>query len=508
MDSDNQMVGFQAVKSEWCLHFAQIFLTKLRIRSRPRNIVSKMHNLSSFLHIDKKNAGSNFAQKEDMRRIVLLAPFVIGFLYTAAETITLKECIAAGLANNHELLNARIDIATARIGKARNRSRLLPVVNGTLQFTDYMANPVNVTTGTLLGNDFPSSPAWQKIKSTQYNANAGVSLSVPVYNQSIFASVKVAEVMESLAELSYEKRTEVITMQICSSYYIGLSARELTRLMDENIERMKSLLDITKAMFEQGTVLETDLNRVDINLQALRTARALAETQHQQQLNNLRYLLDLSPDSDITLVPVEDTADTATANLTTEDHSLPDIRIAGEQIALSDRNIAAVRAGYLPAISFSAYAGGIDYNEHAGHLFRSGSWFGNCFIGLSVNIPIFDANSRRHRIRQIQNERAQAVNRLEMMENSAAKDFSNAILQVEQNSEAYTTQLRSYRQAQDVYAITLERYREGIGSMTALLQDEMQLRSAQSVCVQALCQYRLARLELLRLSGNLHTLSD
>ena len=94
------------------------------------------------------------------------------------------------------------------------------------------------------------------------------------------------------------------------------------------------------------------------------------------------------------------------------------------------------------------------------------------------------------------------------MENSAAKDFSNAILQVEQNSEAYTTQLRSYRQAQDVYAITLERYREGIGSMTALLQDEMQLRSAQSVCVQALCQYRLARLELLRLSGNLHTLSD
>ena len=220
------------------------------------------------------------------------------------------------------------------------------------------------------------------------------------------------------------------------------------------------------------------------------------------------YLLDLSPDSDITLVPVEDTADTATANLTTEDHSLPDIRIAGEQIALSDKNIAAVRAGYLPAISFSAYAGGIDYNEHAGHLFRSGSWFGNCFIGLSVNIPIFDANSRRHRIRQIQNERAQAVNRLEMMENSAAKDFSNAILQVEQNSEAYTTQLRSYRQAQDVYAITLERYREGIGSMTALLQDEMQLRSAQSVCVQALCQYRLARLELLRLSGNLHTLSD
>lgn len=443
-----------------------------------------------------------------MKRFVILASLAIGGLYAAAATMTLKECIATGLANNPELLNARLDIEIARIGKTRNRSQLLPTINGSVQLTDYLVNPVNVTTGTLLGNDYPASPTWQKIKSTQYAANAGVGLTVPVYNQSIFAMTDVAKVMESLAELSYEKKTEVLTTHICRCYYIGQSARELAQLMDENIERMEDLHDITKAMHEQGTVLETDLNRVAINLQSLRTARAQAETQYRQQLNTLRYLMDLPADSDIALAPAEAIADTSTPETEDADYMLPDIRIASEQIALSDKNIAAVRAGYLPSISFGAYAGGIGYNEKAGHLFRSGSWFGNCYVGVAVRIPIFDANSRRHRIRQIREERAQAVNRLEMMKSSVAKDFSNALLQVEQNREAYATQRHSYRQAQDVYAITIEQYREGVGSMTALLQDEMQLRAAQADCVQALCQYKLARLELLRLSGKLHTLSE
>lgn len=65
----------------------------------------------------------------------------------------------------------------------------------------------------------------------------------------------------------------------------------------------------------------------------------------------------------------------------------------------------------------------------------------------------------------------------------------------------------SYRQAEAVYNVTEEQYKEGISSMTALLQDEMQLRAAQAACVQAHCQCNLARLDLLRLAGQLAQLS-
>ncbi len=55
--------------------------------------------------------------------------------------------------------------------------------------------------------------------------------------------------------------------------------------------------------------------------------------------------------------------------------------------------------------------------------------------------------------------------------------------------------------------MTGERYKEGVASMTELLQDEMRLRNAQSACVQAHCMCDMARLELLKLSGALDELT-
>lgn len=83
--------------------------------------------------------------------ILLLSVGLTGF----GQAMSLKECIRQGIANNLTLENTRIDITKSRNGILQNRACLLPVINGVSQFTDYLKRPVNVTTGTLLGNDFP-----------------------------------------------------------------------------------------------------------------------------------------------------------------------------------------------------------------------------------------------------------------------------------------------------------------------------------------------------------------
>lgn len=95
-----------------------------------------------------------------------------------------------------------------------------------------------------------------------------------------------------------------------------------------------------------------------------------------------------------------------------------------------------------------------------------------------------------------------------MLRDRLDTEYENARLRLEHNLEVYRTQQQSYRQAETVYALTAEQYREGVSSMTSLLQDEMQMRTAQSSCVEAHCQFFLARLELLRLSGNLSLLTE
>lgn len=444
-----------------------------------------------------------------MRLKFILILFLAARMISGAQIMTLKECVRQGIANNLSLANARIDIRKGHTAVSQNRSRLLPVINGVFQFTDYLKSPVNVTTGTLLGNDFPDDPTWQTIRSMQYNVNAGIQLTMPLYNAGIYASVDVAKTVESLSSISYDKAVEELTMQIGKVYYLAQSSLELARLTGENISRMQELAAITEAMYDQGVVLEVDLNRVRINLEDLKAQQDRFSTLYAQQINMLRFLLDLSPDTPLEVEAM--TGDVELSQASGLSDGLPELRLAGMRKTLVERKIKAVKAGYLPTISLTGYAGGLGYQEKFSHFFHtaasSRNWFGNCFIGLNITIPIFDANSKRLQISQHRYDAEMADNDALLLRDRMSQEYTNTLLQINHTMEVYRTQSQSYRQARDVYDVTEEQFREGVASMTAILQDEMRLRVAQSACVQAHCQFNLARLDLLRLSGNLPLLT-
>lgn len=425
------------------------------------------------------------------------------------QEMTLQECIRTGIANNLSLANARIGIDKGRTGVSQNRSRLLPVINGIFQFTDYLKSLVNVTTGTLLGSDFPEDLTWQTIKSMQYNANAGIQLSMPLYNQTILAAIDVAKTVEKISSLSYEKAVEDLTMQISKVYYMAQASKEQERLTNENILRMEELCAITEALYQQGVVMEVDLNRVRINLKSLKTQHDQSHTLHSQQLNMLRFLMDMAPETSLEVTHMAENMEPLPATGVNEE--LPELLLSVHQKTLAEQRIKTVKAGYLPTLSLTGYAGALGYQEKFHHFFHTSAatdnWFGNCYIGLSIKIPLFEANSKKLQIKQYRYDMQQAANRMELMRKQLDENYANALLQLNHNMEVFRTQSESRCQAEEVYNVTEEQYKEGVASMTALLQDEMQLRTAQTACVQALCQCRLARLDLLKLSGNLSQLS-
>ncbi len=445
-----------------------------------------------------------------MKQKIILMLLLAVAMTAHGQTMSLKECISRGITNNLSLVNARIDMRKGHTGVSQNRARLLPMLNGAFQFTDYLKRPVNVTTGTLLGNDFPDDPTWQTIRSMQYNIAAGLQLNMPLYNQSIYAAIDVARTVEKISTLSYDKAVEDLTMQIGKVYYLAQSSLEQARLTGENISRMEELCAITEAMYEQGVVLEVDLDRAKINLQNLKAQQGQFTTLYAQQINMLRFLLDISPETPVDVeIMSGDIELAATSGIS---NNLPELRLASMQKELADRRIRAVRAGYIPTLSLTGYAGGLAYQERFSHFFHtsesSRNWFGNCFIGFNITIPIFDANSKKLQIRQHRYDWEKIENSTRLLHDRINREYSDTQLQLDHNIDVYRTQSRNYRQAQEVYDVTAEQFREGVASMTAILQDEMQLRTAQAACVQAHCSFNLARLDLLRLSGNLKLLTE
>lgn len=441
-----------------------------------------------------------------------LATFILCFLLIPicrGQEMPLSQCISTGIANNLSLANARIGIDKARTGLSQNRSRLLPVINGIFQFTDYLKSPVNVTTGTLLGNDFPDDPTWQTIRSMQFNATAGIQLSMPLYNQTILAAIDVAKTVERISSLSYEKAADDLTVQISAVYYMAQASLEQVRLADENILRMEELCNITEALYEQGVVMEVDVNRVRINLKSLKAQRGQSHTLHCQQLNMLRFLMDMAPEKPLEVTRMED--DIAPLHTNGPSTQLPELLLSAQQKTLAKQHIRAAKARRLPTLSLTGYAGALGYQEKFSHFFHTkaatDNWFSNCYVGLTLRVPLFEANSTKLQIEQCRHDARQAANNMELTQKQLSENYANAMLQLNNNVEIFRTQSESRRQAEEVRDVTEEQYKEGVASMTALLQDEMNLRTAQTACVQALLQCRMKQLDLLKLSGNLSQLS-
>ena len=423
-----------------------------------------------------------------------------------AQTMTLGECIRMGVERNLQLQSQRIDIDKGETQIRQSRAMLLPQINGSLQIIDYLKYPVQVSGSTLIDMDFPDQMQWGRVRTMQYTSQLMVQAQVPLYNQSILDAIKAAKVVKQLHTLAYDKAVETLTVQIAKVYYAAQSCKEQYRLLDEDVQRMTELASIAKAMLTQGVILETDYTRISINITNLETLRAQYQMVYEQQLNTLRFLLDMEATDAIDVERME--ASLPPVPRQGMNGLLPDQQLLDAQHLLTEKQIKLTRAGYLPSIGLFAQGGFMGYQEKFGDFFKkfNNRQFGMAALGLQVNIPIFDANDKRLKIRQYRYDAEKIKTNRQLLDASLTKDYTNATLQLSQNEQIFTTQSQNREQAQRVYDLTARRYKEGVASMTELLQDDMRLISSEQDMVNAHLQYNLALIDFLRLENNLGAL--
>ena len=418
----------------------------------------------------------------------------------------LGECIDMGVERNLQVRGKRLNIIKGETQIKQSRAMLLPQVNGTLQVLDYLKDPVQVSNSTLIDMDFPDNPQWGKVRPMQYSSQAMLHAQVPLYNQSILAAIQASKVVKELYTLDYEKALETLTVQIAKTYYAAQACKEQRLLLDEDVERMTELSNITRALFDQGVILETDYTRIKINITNLETQRAQYQMIYEQQLNTLRFLLDLDASDPIDVERMApQLRSIPSVGLSS---SLPDQQLLDTQIKLTEKQIKLTRAGYLPSIGLFGQTGYMGYQEKFGDFFKkfNNRQFGMAAVGVQVSIPIFDASDKRLKIRQFEYDAKKLQNDRNMLDANISKEYMNASLQLTQNEQIYSTQSKNREQARSVYDLTALRYKEGVSSMTELLQDDMRLISSEQDMVNAHLQYNLALIDYLRLENNLDAL--
>ena len=342
----------------------------------------------------------------------------------------------------------------------------------------------------------------------QYSANAGLQLQMPLYNQTLYTSISIARTMDEMNRLTYEKAREDLILQVCKMYYLGQVTAEQIALIKANITRLEELQNITQAFYDNGMAMEVDVKRVNINLENLKVQYDNAQAMLEQQLNLLKYIIDYPAEKQIALVPVNTETITPVA-LTGLSESLYELQLLQSQRQLAEQQKKMIGYGYIPSLNltgnwmFSAYT---DKAYHWFHSGPSGHWYRSYGLGLSLRVPIFDGLDKRYKTRKAVID----IENIKLAQENTRKNlqtqYLNATNDLMNNQRNFKKQKDNYLLAEDVYTVTMDRYREGITSMTEVLQDEMRMSEAQNNYISAHYNYRVTNLMLLKLTGQIESL--
>ena len=440
-----------------------------------------------------------------MRKLLFIFSVALALpTVSAQEVLTLEDCLRIGIENNLSLRTKHNEVVKGKHAISENRARLLPQINAIAAFNDNFNPPVSVTDGSAFGNHYNVT------HTLQYNASGGFQLAMPLYNQTVLTALSLTKMMDEMNQLSYGKAREDLIMSITKMYYLGQSTAEQISIVKENIRRLTELRDITVAFFDNDMAMEVDVKRVKINLENLQVQYDNVKTMLEQQLNMMKYVIDYPAEKEIKLVELN-TESIQNVALTGLSESQYELRMIRQQMAMTERQKRMIRNGYIPSVNLTANLMFTAFTDKVKNWFHSGpshDWYTSSGVGLTLHIPIFDGLDKRSKVKKadidIANAKLNYENTLKQM-TTQYLNTTNELLNCQRN---FTKQKDNYQLAEDVYEVTSDRYREGIASMTEVLQDEMQMSEAQNNYVTAHYNYRVTNLTLLKLTGQLESLFE
>lgn len=427
----------------------------------------------------------------------------------AQEKLSLEGALSYALQNSTALEQARLDIEQSQQKVTEIRASGLPQVSVSSSLT---FNPI-VQQFVLPAEAFGGDPGeFMAIRAGQnWNAMTQVQLSQQLFNKQLLAGMKAAQGSEEYYRLLKELSEENLIQQVAANYYMVIINQEKLKAIQSNLQRISQLEKIVEEQYNLGLAKKIDLDRIAVNVSNMETQKVELKRALAQQKNLLKYYADMPMEeeihlSDLTTEDLEKGLQIIPASLSYQADDILDYKILKKQKDLLELEREATKAEYYPSLSLDA---NYLYNTQSEKLNMYSSKALNydmSSISLRLTIPIFDGFSKRSRVKQsdislqkINREMSQTRNSL-FMANENAKNQVNSSLKIISNQKANRTL------AMDVFHNTQNNYKNGLASLTDLLNAESDLVLAQNSYNEALLNYKIAEIDFVRSQGKIKTL--
>lgn len=429
----------------------------------------------------------------------------------AQSPVTLGDAIQYALKNSEVLKQAQLDIEKGYQQVRETRGSALPQITGTSSMTNNLIVQQFVLPAEAFGGEAGQFIA---VKAGQtWSAMSQVQLSQQIYNKQVFTGLKAAKTTEEFYRLSEELSKENVVQQVAANYYQVQISRLQMAVIDANIERVAKLEEMITGQYTVGLAKKIDVDRVKVNRSNLDAQKLLLENSLMQQENLLKYYMGM-PIGEPLVLAVMDISAMQVPDLSPEKEGELDVQsllsysvLKKQEDLLRFQRDAIVAEGY-PTLSLS---GSYTYNTQSNkfNLYGGKSLsYDAAAITLNLRIPIFDGFSRKSRVQQsqiairsLQEDIRKTTNSLNMANENAKSQLSNSLRTIQM-------QQANRQLAQEVFENVQNNYKNGLASLTDLLDAESGLVDSEKSFNEAMLQYKIGEVDLLKSNGRIMTLLD
>ncbi len=408
--------------------------------------------------------------------------------------LTLKACIQYAMENNINLENSKFDEYIAQKDVSELIANGLPQVEGTADLNYNFKLPVFVLPGE---NGEPQDVTF----GLPWQATWGGSISQLIFDGRFFLGVKASTIYVSLTELNTQRNREQTAYDVSKAYYSALLSQERLNLLDANIERVQKLYRETEALHQEGFAEKIDVERLEINLNNLRSERSSVKQLATVGIDLLKFQMGMPVNATIELTESMESLEIRPASPTLKsdfDYTQRlEYKILNTQKLVEEFTLKSYKAGFLPTLyGFASYNWNRQWEDAQSFNFQTG------LVGATFTLPIFDGNRKLRQIQRSNLKIQQIDNNMEQLENSSSLEIRQAIANLNNAFTNLEAQEKNRTLAEKVYNITRIKYKEGVGSSLEVNDAETQLKQAESNYIASLFEYLIAKLDLQKLIGD------
>jgi outer membrane protein TolC len=428
--------------------------------------------------------------------LLLFASSLAAQTQTVEMKLSLKDALLKASENNWEINKAKAQARAAKADYRQTNSVFLPSVS--LSHTGVATNDPLSSFGFKLKQEIVTEADFNPLVLNDpdqiRNFNTKIEVQQPLFNLDGIYGRKAANASMKAVDFKTERTIKYTKFEVKKAYYQLELAKEAVSVLQSSKEAARSALEVSENNLKQGFIKDADLLSAKIRVLEIDNQLVEASNQLKSAGEYLAYLLGL--DIDVVIVPTDNLEQKPSLlNGIAQDFKIEnrsDINAYKKGVEARENMLKSQKMQFLPRLNaFGAY----EWNDE--QLF--GTSASNYLIGASLSWNLFSGYKN---IAKVQKAKAELkiseldfheyLSRNNMEIQAAKRNLKVAYDKIELSKLAK-------EQAEEVYRIRSNRYKQGLEKTTDLLYSETVSMSKNLAYINSLFNYHVAifQLELL-----------